>query len=227
MDTFDYFDNIKAEKSKAMIKYNRLRKIRNLFRLIELLLALVLLTWVTTQLPFAIKAFKQLLLVLISPKFVFLIGNAIVVTLFAKSRNFSNQNPPSGTQIYEEFVKNSEKYHVLQEEEVLFEDKQTVCEEKTTTVKSFDVGRKTFRRTQSEKVKANNNNVCERLRKELRRSETDVCANAEVLSEKSREREGGRGQEMSNEEFQKAIDEFIARQMRFRREETMAVVLLD
>lgn len=77
-----------------------------------------------------------------------------------------------------------------------------------------------YRRSKSEKLERK---PAEKVKaKKLRRSETEKCMNAVKST-------GGEGlcpeDELSDEEFQRAIDEFIAKHLRFRREESLAVVL--
>ncbi|XP_043705115.1 uncharacterized protein LOC122654924 [Telopea speciosissima] len=124
MDCFD-FDNVKAEKAKAMQRSLRLQKMANLFLYVEVCIALLLLSWFSTRLPFAVRIsgeyFRELCLVLVSPCFVFLAGNAIILTLFAKSGKFSalglSPNTSSTNDIYDEFVY-KDKEMVYQEEKV-------------------------------------------------------------------------------------------------------------
>ncbi|CAL1360886.1 unnamed protein product [Linum trigynum] len=78
--------------------------------------------------------------------------------------------------------------------------------------------RKVFRRTRSENLQRKRGDGT--TKKKLQRSET----------EKSRKTDEGGGvgegeDELSDEEFQRAVEDFIAKNLRFRREETMAVVV--
>ncbi|KAF5772831.1 hypothetical protein HanXRQr2_Chr13g0581821 [Helianthus annuus] len=76
MDIFD-IHNVKSEKNNTILQYQRFKRIAKLFRLVELLSAVVLLSWISTRLPFVIKLsgeyFRQLLSVIVSPLFIFLI----------------------------------------------------------------------------------------------------------------------------------------------------------
>ncbi|OVA06213.1 protein of unknown function DUF4408 [Macleaya cordata] len=245
MDLFE-IDNVKAEKANAMRRYRRLRKIANLFRFFEICLVLMFLSWFSTQLPTALRIsgdyFQNLSVFIVSPKFVFLVGNAIILTLFAKSGKFPGQNSTSsgsGTDLYDEFIKNSESSQRIgtdvslslsTPEEVVFHDKQTVYEESSvmnthtpdiaTVTAATD--KKIYRRTQSENL---NHAISEKPTvRELRRSETEKCRKVENPRKKS-EKVSGFEEEMSNDEFRRKIEEFIAKQMRFHREESMAIVL--
>ncbi|PIA52743.1 hypothetical protein AQUCO_01000543v1 [Aquilegia coerulea] len=243
------FDNVKREKANAMMRYRRVRKLANLFRLFEVVLALILVSWFTTQLPFIVEIFgnyfKKLCVVIISPRFVFVIGNAIIITLFLKSDQFSSKSSSNSSNeevnLYEEFVKknNENRQKICMEvssfssspkEEIVFEDKETVCEVSSVPVpvprdsplrtprtnKLRDAQRKSYRRTQSENIKRDE--VLQKPEKKLRRSETEkyrTFGGKSSVGEK----------ELSNEEFQRTIEAFIAKQAMFRWEESMAVVL--
>nr|XP_011468497.1 PREDICTED: uncharacterized protein LOC105352644 [Fragaria vesca subsp. vesca] len=92
MDSWSFVDNIKAEKASAMRRYNLLRTIARLFRL-----AAVLLSWTFSHLPFALRVSVDYLRlfsgIVSSPLFVFLVCNAIIVSLFAKSRHLATAPP--------------------------------------------------------------------------------------------------------------------------------------
>ncbi|XP_042499161.1 uncharacterized protein LOC122077313 [Macadamia integrifolia] len=243
MDCFD-FDNIKAEKSKAMQRYLRLRKMANLFRCVEVCIALLLLFWFSTRLPVAVRIsgeyFRDLCLFLVSPRFVFLAGNAIILTLFAKSGQFSalglSPNTSGTGDLYDEFIKNNTDNQSRQNpqvddnsaptpapEELVYEDKEIVHgEEKVNTITNA------YRRSQSEnlnpKLKTDSG---EKPHRKLRQSETEKCwvigRDAEEPSTVALYSNGE--DDMSNEEFQRTIEAFIARQQKFQREEFLAMVL--
>ncbi|KAF9609495.1 hypothetical protein IFM89_016581 [Coptis chinensis] len=243
------FDNVKAEKAHAMKRYHRLRKIASLFRLLEIFIVLFLFSWFSTQLPSVIqiitKYFKKFCVLLISPRFVFLIGNAIIITLFVKSGQFSSNTSSSSneeTSLYEEFVKNSENCQKIvttttTTEEVVFQDKETVCEEKkkcpgmprdTNIISPPHSPRdaqkkKPYRRSQSENVKRE---ISDKVPgKELRRSETEKCQREVKISGEDFGKISDGEKEMSNEELQRRFEAFIAKQMKFHWEESMAIVV--
>ncbi|XP_023532809.1 uncharacterized protein LOC111794869 [Cucurbita pepo subsp. pepo] len=125
------FCDIRTEKMNAILKYRQLRKIANLFRFIELCLILVVISKLSIHLPSAFKNsgeyFRCLSMTLISPRFVFLIGNAIVITLFAKSGQFSGTDlskKNSVADLYEEFIQNSEKNQRTRRAEIKYRIKQ-------------------------------------------------------------------------------------------------------
>ncbi|KAI3861687.1 hypothetical protein MKW98_000639 [Papaver atlanticum] len=259
----EFVDNVKMEKANAMKRYDQLQKIGNFFRIFEICVVLVLVSWFSTRLPNVIQVlgyyFREFCIILVSPCFVFFLGNAIILTLFIKSGKISSNDESTvnggGDHIYDEFIKKSNEtnqkiqknIHFSPKEEIVYEDKQTVYEEKknyavpssdttyvsstamntnTKTTKKMNKSKdKKFRRTQSGIPKGVSTNDNPINKSELRRSVTEKCrrTNPPVVVEESEEVDYE--QEMSNEEFQRTIEEFIAKQRLFRREESMAIVL--
>lgn len=127
-------------------------------------------------------------------------------------------------EFYEEFIKNSDDSTQFSQEcvsqapepeEILYQDKQSIYEVRT----NID------RRSQSETWKKEENlseDICE---KQLRPSETDKCRKVvnpgEVLDETVVV------DELSNEEFQRAIEDFIAKQIKFHQEEKLIQKTID
>lgn len=214
MDSFE-IDSIKVEKANAILRYRQLRKITNLFRFIEVCLVLILVSKFSLQLPIAIKVsgdyFRDLSVTLISPRFVFVVGNAIIIILFAKSGQFSGQNQAEKcdeTHLYDEFVEKSEKGMI----EISKSEETLVMVDTYTTYEA-----KVYRRTQSENPIKDNS---DKTHRELRRSVTEKCLKPTDSCEKNYSEDV-----MSDEEFNRKVEAFIARQQRFRREEeSMAVV---
>ncbi|KAK8626803.1 hypothetical protein V6N13_134433 [Hibiscus sabdariffa] len=221
MDTFD----LKLEKRNAMSKQHQLCKVANLLRFVELCILLVLISRFTTHLPDAVKNsgdyFRGLSVVLVSPRFVFVVGNVIIITLFAKAGQFST----SRTDLYEEFVEKSEKSHAILRYET---EKKSVASAEEKKIVRLDVnvseGTKNFRRTKSENMKLTNSDkqYCNQLRRSG--SAQYVKHNhPEEESTKSSSIEDG----MSNEQFRNTVEAFIARQKKLLREEEYSVILKD
>ncbi|CBI17481.3 unnamed protein product, partial [Vitis vinifera] len=202
MDSFD-FDSVKAEKANAMLKYRRLRNVTKLFRFAELFLVLILFFWIFTHLPFAIQIsgeyFRKISTVIASHLFVFLFCNAII-----------------------------------EPEVVVYEDKQMICAANTlrptcekvvptVTDSKRDSYVKVYRRSQSEKL---NRDRSEKSRRILQRSDTEKCQQI-VISGDDPAKTWYPEDELSNEDFQRTIEAFIARELRFRRQESLAIVLQD
>ncbi|CAI0392371.1 unnamed protein product [Linum tenue] len=182
-----------------------------------------------------------------SPLFVFLFCNAIIVTLMLKSARFPAADNADGEDLVGNLVENADGRCLSrttvpateeEEEEVVFQDKEVVNAVASAVVEcqadeidsknevnffyssdsdseSEAENRKVFRRTRSENLQRKRGDM---TKKKLQRSET----------EKSRKTDEGGGvgeDELSDEEFQRAVEDFIAKNLRFRREETMAVVV--
>lgn len=220
MDSFR-INNIQVEKANAMMKHRQLKKVANWFRLIEICVILIVISKFSSQLPEAVKNsggyFKDLSGFLLSSRFVFVLGNLIVITLFAKSGQFSSQNTEN--EIIKQFteVENRGKQR-----------SQLVVSEKGVTCKAS----KSYKRSQSENLRRVS---CGKSCKELRRMETEkfngggeiVVKNSNSnlnLKSKSKSKSGYPEDEMSSEEFRRKVEAFIARQQKFRREEEYSVI---
>ncbi|KAI3669578.1 hypothetical protein L6452_40826 [Arctium lappa] len=251
MDIFD-IHNVKVEKANATLHYRRFRKIARLFRLVELFLAVVLLSWISSRLPFLIKIsgeyFRQLLSIIVSPLFIFLVGNVIVLTLVVKSGQLTG-NPSTvgndGSDLYEEIVNNvsEDVPPVLEQKEIVYQDKRIIsevntkpipgncCNENEIEVRNKltadsipDLDPKIYRRSQSENLMKRECFLeLDKLCGKLKRSETEV-GRRKVDTPAEVEAVENVVDELSNEEFQRRIEGFIARQVRFHQEEKLAIV---
>lgn len=92
-----------------------------MLRVVEVCVVLVLISRLSLKLPVAVKNSSEYLrefsLAMNSPRFVFLIGNVIIITLFAQSGQFSTQgsserNVPAEPDIYQEIVQKNRTEHV-------------------------------------------------------------------------------------------------------------------
>ncbi|KAK8717577.1 hypothetical protein V6N13_044838 [Hibiscus sabdariffa] len=236
MDSF-VFNNVKAEKARAMRRFNRLRSLANAFRFLELLLALLFLAWTFERVPFLVKISGEFILklggVVASPLFVFLISNVIIVTLIAKSGIFSSVSS-ADSKIYDEITKIAENRSRSEtQEEIVYQDKEIISEPNTNTLKCEEMGPecesesdsdaemdnpRVYRRSKSEKLPIRKTE--EQVTKELRRTETEKHRKIENINEELFPQD-----ELSNEEFQRTIEDFIAKELRFRREESLSIVL--
>ncbi|KAL8231077.1 hypothetical protein R6Q57_000855 [Mikania cordata] len=246
MDIYDMY-NVKAEKENAILQYRRFRNLAKLFRLVELFSAVILLSWISNRLPFVVRIsgeyFRQLLSVIVSPLFIFLVGNVIVLTLVVKSGqltgNFSVVDV-AGTELYEEIVNNvsEDVPPVLEQEEIVYQDKQIISEVNTitkaveiiqATTKPLndsvpDLDLKTYRRSHSENLtKSECIMMPDKLYGKLKRSETEI-GRPKVETPVEEKTAVNVVDELSNEEFQRRIEGFIARQVRFHQEEQLSIV---
>lgn len=197
-----------------------------MLRFVEVFVVLVLISKLTINFPVAVKnsggCFRDLSVSLVSPRFVFIVGNLIVITLFAKSGQFSGQNSTgkgSGNDLYEEFLNRSEKNQAIHHYRTEYLQKQRKTEQKqgkpegkrsNSEVDSVKI--KNYQRSSSEKM------IRPRSNKPLRRSETVKFEKSSDLSRKT-VRDSYPEDHMSNEEFQNIIESFIERQKRFLRDE--------
>ncbi|KAL9141591.1 hypothetical protein ABFS82_14G115100 [Erythranthe guttata] len=215
MDTFNNFQDIRVEKANAVLRYRRIRKITALFRFVELFVFLVTVSRFCSQFASSVKLsageyFSGISIALISPRFVFLVGNAIVIVLFFKSGRFSTNNNSGGEKtadFYDEYVakcwRNPQSHNKLEEKKA--------CDARGEGMK--------IQRSHSENQMMH---VDER-RRQLRRSVTERCRKNSDCGRKLVSAEANRSSYeedgMSGEEFRRTVEAFIARQQRCLREE--------
>ncbi|KAJ8540973.1 hypothetical protein K7X08_001789 [Anisodus acutangulus] len=109
----EVFDNVKFEKAKAIASYNRFQNMMKMLQIFEVLVAVVLISWSWTRIPAAVKLsgqfFVQFSAYLFKPHVVFLIGNAIIVTIVVLCRQNDTGNNNSDTNdIHAEEINNTE-----------------------------------------------------------------------------------------------------------------------
>lgn len=221
-------NHIKVEKANAIkFRYQKLRKLTNFFRVFEILLILAVISRLSFQLPLAIiklssDYIQHLSIYLVSPKFVFIVGNAIVITLFVNSghlnNNYSNTKTPK-TCSYER--KNTKMQHKNSVK------KQEKTEESAIMAMIFSTPEhqviKIYQRSKSEKIKREKT---DKNYSGLRRSNTEIKSlkGSDQCSKDAKEGHSYPEDHMSNEEFQKTIENFIAKQQRLLREEEFSAI---
>lgn len=244
MDAFDF--GTEKMDNRVILIFHSFKSVAKLFRIVEFGVGIFVLLWSSTRLPFAVKIsgeyFRQLMSIILSPLFIFLISNVIVLTLFFKSGRFSGDSSTissnTETELYDSFVEKEEcsgnftvgnSSSAPAREQTVYQDKQTILEVNTQTISESDgseevetVTEKVFssqipRRTKSEKFERGSN---KEIYAKLRRSETETCRKIDNSGDPVYPVD-----ELSNEEFQKAIEDFIARQIKFHQEEKLAIVL--
>ncbi|CDP01985.1 unnamed protein product [Coffea canephora] len=256
MEAFD-FDNVTPEKSSVILRCTHLRSIAKLFRIVEVFFVIILLSWTSTRLPFAVKISgeycRHLVTIVISPLFIFLLGNLIVLTLLFKAgRILSGGQSPADinsemeteTDLYEAFVKTSDSCMnftnlTSSPDEIEYQDKQTIFEvsraakigkadgpEVSEVFSDKPSEMKAYSRSQSENFDSKRELPEEEEGNcgKLRRSETEKCRKVANPGEIPGETVYV-FDELSNEEFQQTIEAFIAKQINFHREEKLAIVL--
>lgn len=173
----------------------------------------MIILWTSPRLPNAVRVSGEVLraaaTALLRPRFVFLLGNAIVLVLFVKSGNISGSPTPS-SDLYDEFLETrgarvvdaSPAAAAAAAVAAAAAEEEGVCEEKKVVV--VETKKREYQRTRSERMERGQEEP------ELRRSKTEVGRKAD-------------GEEDA-EEFRRTIEEFIAKQRKFNLEESMALV---
>ncbi|XP_057786758.1 uncharacterized protein LOC131004154 [Salvia miltiorrhiza] len=198
MEGFDFEGNtMKAEQSSSFpVKFSGVGEMKKLFRIAEIFIVLCLLTWTSSRLPLAVR---------ISGEYLRRLVNIVVSHLFVFFL--------SNAIVLILFCKSRTLFlhHAFQpdfchdfignaagEEEIVYQDKHTILQ--VTKV----------RRSQSANFRRESGGACGR---QLRRSETELRRRVEVVDQ------------LSNEEFQRAIEAFIAKQIKFHQQEKLTIVL--
>ncbi|XP_038882287.1 uncharacterized protein LOC120073519 [Benincasa hispida] len=229
---------MKTEKVKAMGVYNLLQIMVKIFRFTEVLVAMGFLFWTFSRLPLVLRVSKdyisQISNYFTGPVFGFILCNTIIVALIAKP-HFSGGKISSDnveTELFNELVKDgadrslslpgSEPIGRLcsdsGQEEIAYEDKEVISEVRSMKAAIFTEKRDDFG-SESEKLKLA---WMEFSGGEFRRLEAEEEA---IWGGGFSPESVWHGEELSNKEFQRRIDAFIARELRFRWEESGAVIL--
>lgn len=228
METYE-IDAIKIEKQKAMRRYRTFRKIATIVRTLEIFIAILIVSWsissISAYIPSAIeisgKILRRLFSLLFSPHFVFVLGNAIVITLFAKSGDRKHV-AVAGDDIIAEVEERESETVVIPAVEV--EERETETVVVPAVEEERESEEKSYQRTQSslEMVIVEER---EKKQKVLRRSETEP--RRKIGSGESTVRKYGEVDELSSDEFRRKVEAFIEKQQRLLREECKSVVVLS
>lgn len=229
MDAF-HFSNVKEEKDGAMPRYNLFTGIAKTLHILELCLALLLLFWILTRLPFALRvsadSLQKLSAFLRSPLFVFAISNAIIVALVAQSGGLTagddssadrvpGKPPSEADSAASALLSRVAVAEECQDKHIVDRAEMDTCTEKDWGAVTDSEVRKVYRRSESEKLQGGEEAGNKAVRRKLRRSETEKEKRGELLYPQDK---------LSNEEFQRTIEAFIAKQMRsLREEESLAI----
>ncbi|KAH0971207.1 hypothetical protein GBA52_023363 [Prunus armeniaca] len=231
MEAWDFHD-VKAEKASAMRRYNRIRSVAKLFRFAELGAGVVFVSWTFSRLPIALTLsrdyFRLLFGVVSSPLFVFFLCHTAAVEaklceeLIENCGGGGGSGSSSKSQFGDDVISG-----VREEEEVVYQDKQIVSEVNSADPKadtdsasdSESEFPKIIRRTRSEKFER------EPKTEKLRRSETEIGRKIISAGEDYPPENMEAEDNLSNEEFQRTIEAFIEKQLKFRHQESLAIVL--
>ncbi|WOK99254.1 hypothetical protein Cni_G07966 [Canna indica] len=183
----------------------RLWKFATLLRCLEAFFALLLLSWFSAQLPAGFL--RHLASALLSPRFVFLLGNAIVLLLLAESgRLLPSSTSPKPSSSSSDLHKES-----LETSGGPMQSKHSVHEDIAVRVETLACCRiRSEKKVQRRRVAGF----------ELRLTEAEGKGMDEDESSPAEKTE----EEGDAEEFRRAVEAFIAKQTRFHREECMAFV---
>lgn len=208
------FHKLQTKKPTKPRKHHRqLRKIASLLRYAEVCVVLVLVSRLSINLPSTLKntteCFRNFMG---SPRFVFLLGNVIIITLFAQSGHFSSsaKRAPEPADLYLEFLQNTTIHQKLQVHVSKPKPSARVLEsviiKGTKTAETGLEVKKDYRRSKSDIVvkRVESEKVPPRV---LQRCETE-----KVLVNNNSYPEDG----MSNDDFRRKVEAFIARQQRLR-----------
>ncbi|KAL7585303.1 hypothetical protein Lser_V15G45732 [Lactuca serriola] len=220
MKSFD----IKLEKTNAILKYKRLHTITTLFRFMEMIVFLVM---ISSQLPFSFSVkvfedyFRGITFSAFSPKLVFLIGNVIILILFLKSRASENNDGDKIEDLCYEYVNSCERNVVNSTTVTVLPPPPPPPSPTPTTTTAAAViipsNRRKISRCRSEnpiRVECKENQT----HRELRRSATEMSRSKNF--DRAAEREKSYLEdELSCEDFRRTVEAFIARQQKILRDE--------
>lgn len=225
MDSHTCIDTVKIEKANAIARYRRFENLAQLLQILELVVALTLISWSSTCLPAVVKfaghCFLQISLYFLNPHVVFLIGNAIVIALFILYRHRIDASDNSAaSDFHDDFVEyNStdaaESAPAKEEEMTEEEEKQIVCEQKNVVGETECEAAEKAINDAIKRIRKFERTKSERLRrdisgKQLRRIEDKIMIEYESV------------ETLSNEEFRVAVEAFIQKQQTFLRQQKMA-----
>ncbi|KAL5099474.1 hypothetical protein RYX36_003801 [Vicia faba] len=193
MEAFNF-----KEKESTMSTYNVFTGIAKTLRLLELCLVLFFLFWILNRLPFALRISVDFLR---SPLFIFALSNAIIVALLAQSDlRLTSSSATDAASPVEERLECQDKLI----RDTCTEDVDSCA---VTVTGSGNLGGNVYCQSQSLPEIMNGEGENEKLQ----RPETEMKVR-EILYPQDK---------LSNEEFQRTIEAFIAKQMRFLREEEL------
>ncbi|KAM0028872.1 hypothetical protein Hdeb2414_s0018g00519321 [Helianthus debilis subsp. tardiflorus] len=187
-------------KTTAISNNHRLHKITTLIRFTETFFLLIIISNFSSQLPAAVKLAGDYLhsssLTIFSPKFVFLIGNLIILILFLRSRVVEHKDEIGDGDLCYEYVKMCDRSAPVNVGVV--SDDVRICRSKSENLMSVRGGK----------------------RRELRRSVTEIGLKSNGDGGRAAVKE-----ELSCEDFRRTVEAFIARQQKILRDEELSPVV--
>ncbi|PWA92478.1 hypothetical protein CTI12_AA058680 [Artemisia annua] len=199
MDSYKIIDNIQVEKANALARYKRLNNITKVFRVMEFLVLVALISWSTSYVPNGFKVVGGYIYAcscyILNQHVVFLLGNIIVLLCYVLSGQTEN-----ATESVAELIDSATDSVVIQNvtESIVpqgFEDNYKTYE----TTKQIE----RFKRTQSARLKRE---MSMRPCRELRRSVTDRRRGGRDLDTNRRKSDGDSTVDrLSNEELRLSV----------------------
>ncbi|KAI3753306.1 hypothetical protein L2E82_25356 [Cichorium intybus] len=210
--------DLKLEKATAMFRYRRLHSLTTLFRCMEMLFFFILISRFSSQLPFAIRVstdhFRGISFAIFSPRFVFVIGNVIILILLFKSRVIENGDCNEKLDVYDEFVKKCGKSRV-----------NTTSLSTIATTDIVPSKKRKICRSQSENlmiVNCKDNQTHQKLRRSV--TARHISKKVDVGGGEAVQEKRCTADELSGEEFRRIVEAFIARQQQSLRDEELTQV---
>ncbi|KAF5814305.1 hypothetical protein HanRHA438_Chr03g0120301 [Helianthus annuus] len=193
-------------KTTAILNNHRLHKITTLIRFTETFFLLIIISNFSSQLPSTLKLAGDYLhsssLTIFTPKFVFLIGNLIILILFLRSRvveHVEHKDEIGDGDMCYEYVKMCDQSVVSAPVNVgVVSDDVRICRSKSENLMSVRGGK----------------------RRELRRSVTEIGLKSDGDNGRAAVKE-----ELSCEDFRRTVEAFIARQQKILRDEELSPVV--
>ncbi|KAK8936828.1 hypothetical protein KSP39_PZI012391 [Platanthera zijinensis] len=199
-------DAIKAEKEIARRRFRRIRQIGQLFRFAEAAAIFLFLSYSSIHIRFDARSagifLRAAAAFFLSPRFVFLLGNAIVLVLL-KSGHFSSGSAAAA--IGEICGGEVSSYPPTTQNCGITEAGNGICV-------------RACRRSRSEKLGRRREEV------KLRRAESEVDRKVGKPLSAAAQVSGFAEEAEDAEQFRRMIEDFIAKQQQFRREELLAVM---
>ncbi|KAK1439870.1 hypothetical protein QVD17_05692 [Tagetes erecta] len=181
--------DVRTEKANANFKYGNIQRFTTLFRFMEICIFIVFISTFSLQFPsirISVDQFKEISFTGFSPKFVFVIGNVIILILLFKSRVTENEDQIGTINVYDDYVKRCENNAV----------NRTIC--RTQSEKKIEVKCKDSEshrkltpeicRTQSEKkieVKCKDSEIYRKLTPEICRTQSEKIMTVECTDGES------------------------------------------
>ncbi|XP_024966083.1 uncharacterized protein LOC112506307 [Cynara cardunculus var. scolymus] len=205
------------EKANAILRFHRLQKITTLFRFVEMFVFLILISRFSSQLPFAVRIsadhFRGISFAVFSPRFVFVIGNVIVLILLFKSRVVENGDGDGKVDFYDEYVRRCEKSVVntssISTTAIIPSKEKKICRSQSENLMIVE------RRDDQTHRKLQRSVTERKMSKKLDRGGGETAAQEKSCAVED---------ELSSEEFRRTVEAFITRQQQSLRDEELSPV---